>query len=92
MESLSFTYSVPGVDSDDRVYVIHRGKVVRECAAPRDDSERRALAEVAALAAGSSPLRKAAFALPAHEVDELLLISAWFAKHPGELARTTPLC
>jgi excinuclease ABC subunit C len=92
VESLSFTYAVPGVDGDDRAYVIHRGRVVRECAAPRDDTERKALADIAALAAGSSPARKAAFALPAHEVDELLLISAWFAKHPGELARTVPLC
>ncbi|HJU76039.1 MAG TPA: UvrB/UvrC motif-containing protein [Gemmatimonadaceae bacterium] len=92
VESLSFTYSVPGVDSEDRVYVIHRGKVVRECPAPRDEAERRALADLAALAAGSSPQRKAAFALPAHEVDELLLISSWFARHPDELARTVPLC
>ena len=92
VESLSFTYAVPGVDGDDRAYVIHRGRVLRECPAPRDDSERRALAALAALAAGQSPKRKAAFALPAHEVDELLLISSWFAKHPDELARTTPLC
>lgn len=92
VEALSFTYSVPGIDSDDRVYVIHRGRVVRDCPAPRDDDERAALAEVAALAAGHSPKRKAAFAIPAHEVDELLLISSWFAKHPDELARTVPLC
>ncbi|MGQ0643226.1 MAG: UvrB/UvrC motif-containing protein [Gemmatimonadaceae bacterium] len=92
VESLSFTYAVPGVDGDDRAYVIHRGRVLRECPAPRDDAERKALADIAALAAGASPSRKAAFALPAHEVDELLLISAWFAKHPGESARTTPLC
>ncbi len=92
VESLSFTYAVPGVDHDDRVYLIHRGKVLRECPAPRDDDERRALGELAALAAGATPQRKAAFALPAHEVDELLLISSWFARNPGELARTTPLC
>ena len=92
VESLSFTYAVPGVDGDDRTYVIHRGRVLRECPAPRDEVERNALAAVAALAAGKNPARKAAFALPAHEVDELLLISSWFAKHPAELARTTPLC
>lgn len=92
VESLSFTYAVPGVDGDDRAYVIHRGRVVRECPAPRSEHERQALADVAALAAGASPQRKAAFALPAHEVDEVLLISAWFAKNPAELARTTPLC
>ncbi|MGH7710634.1 MAG: UvrB/UvrC motif-containing protein [Gemmatimonadaceae bacterium] len=92
VESLSFTYAVPGVDGDDRTYVIHRGRVLRECPAPRDAEERKALAEIAALAAGAAPARKAAFALPAHEVDELLLISAWFAKNPGEHARTTPLC
>lgn len=92
VESLSFTYAVPGVDGDDRAYVIHRGRVVRECPAPRNAQERQALVDVAALAAGASPKRKAAFALPAHEVDEVLLISAWFAKNPDELARTTPLC
>jgi excinuclease ABC subunit C len=92
VESLSFTYAVPGVNGDDRAYVIHRGRVLRECAAPRDEGERQALAAVAALAAGASPARKAAFALPAHEVDELLLISSWFARNPDELARTTPLC
>jgi excinuclease ABC subunit C len=92
VESLSFTYAVPGVDGDDRTYVIHRGRVLRECAAPRSDEERQALADLAALAAGTSPARRHAFALPAHEVDELLLISSWFAKHPDELKRTTPLC
>jgi excinuclease ABC subunit C len=92
VESLSFTYAVPGLDGDDRTYVIHRGRVMRECPSPRDDAEQQALKEIAALAAGASPLRKAAFALPAHEVDELLLISSWFAKNPGEMARTTPLC
>lgn len=92
VETLSFTYAVPGVNGDDRAYVIHRGRVVRECAAPRDQAEREALAQVAALAAGASPKRKAAFALPAHEVDEVLLISSWFARNPDEMVRTTPLC
>jgi hypothetical protein len=29
--------------------------------------------------------------VPGHEVDEVLLVAAWFKRHPGELERTVPL-
>jgi hypothetical protein len=31
----------------------------------------------------------ASAAIPTHEIDELLLLSSWFRKFPGELERTT---
>ncbi|MGQ0539121.1 MAG: UvrB/UvrC motif-containing protein, partial [Gemmatimonadaceae bacterium] len=48
VESLSFAYTVPGVDGDDRTYIIQRGRVLGEQATPRDAASRRALAELAA--------------------------------------------
>jgi excinuclease ABC subunit C len=29
--------------------------------------------------------------VPSHEVDELLLLSSWFKRFPGELERTQPV-
>src|SRR3712207_9476270 len=41
VETLSFVYSVPGHEGDDRVYVIRRGRVRAESAAPRTIREDR---------------------------------------------------
>jgi excinuclease UvrABC nuclease subunit len=86
LESLSFVYTVPGFNNDDRAYVIRRGRVRAELPAPRTPAERRALD----VRAGEifAPREMVGAPVPAHEVDELMLLSSWFRKFPAELART----
>lgn len=87
VESLTFVYDVPGHDGADRSYVLRRGVVRHEAVKPRTAPERRAFD--AHLRALFGPGRADASAvIPSHEVDELLLISSWFATHPEELERT----
>jgi excinuclease ABC subunit C len=88
VETLSFTYRVPGTGGDDRVYVIRRGRVRHEAPEPRTPADRVALdarvADVFATAARETG------AVPSHEIDELLLLASWFRKHPRELERAEP--
>ena len=90
LESLSFEYTIPGPTKDDaRTYVVRRGRVRHEGPAPRTAADRRALeAKVAEILA---PAERAPATVPGHEVDEVLLVAAWFKKHPKELKRTRPL-
>jgi excinuclease ABC subunit C len=86
LESLSFVYPVPGFGGDDRVYVIRRGTVRAERAAPRSTPDRfelqRLIDEV------FQPGEPARGAVRLHEIDEILLLSSWFRRFPDELART----
>jgi excinuclease ABC subunit C len=88
VETLSFTYHVPGPDGDDRVYVIRRGRVRHESPVPRTESD-RALLE-ARVTDVFAPAARDTGAVPSHEIDELLLLASWFRAHPKELDRTTP--
>lgn len=88
VETLSFVYAVPGDTGDDRVYVIRRGRVRHEGPSPRTPQDRATLdARVADVFA---PVARETGAVPAHEIDELLLLASWFRKFPAELGRTTP--
>ena len=87
VESLSFVYTVPGHGDDDRAYIIRRGRVRAEVSAPRTAAERATLAAQAA-EVFTPRERKNATTVPAHEVDELLLLASWFRKNPGEMDRT----
>ncbi|MEJ7809085.1 MAG: UvrB/UvrC motif-containing protein [Gemmatimonadaceae bacterium] len=86
VETLSFVYSVPGHDGDDRVYLIRRGRVREECAAPRTPEERERLDEM--MRGVYAPVERDSAQVPTHEIDELLLMSSWFRRFPGEMART----
>ena len=85
VEELTFAYPVPGHDGDDRIYLVRRGRVVAE------EDGRGRLDNVNALAAMARTVTELpgarGRAIPAHEIDELLLLSSWFRQHPGELAR-----
>lgn len=83
VESLSFVYTVPGFNNDDRAYIVSRGRVRAEYPAPRTPAEKALLAERAAEV--FSPREPKGAPVPAHEVDELMLLSSWFRKHPHEL-------
>lgn len=88
VESLSFVYLVPGHEGEDRCYVVRRGVVRHEQDTPKTPDEwtvfERRVTDVfraPELTAG---------AVPAHEVDELLLLTSWFTTRPEELDATVP--
>ena len=86
VETLSFVYPVPGYQGEDRIYVIRRGCVRAVCPSPRTSGERRSLrALTTKIFSGAD---RAVTAVPAHEVDELMLLTAWFRQHPDEMDRT----
>jgi excinuclease ABC subunit C len=86
VETLSFLYTVPGHEGDDRLYLIRRGRVRAEIAAPRTSRDRRSL-DALIQSVYSPPERKTA-SIPTHEIDELLLLSSWFRRNPAELDNT----
>jgi excinuclease ABC subunit C len=86
VESLSFAYTVPGRDNDDRVYLIHRGRIRGEAPVPRTAAERDALEARCHDVYAQVPLT--ATTVPVHEMDEVLLVASWFRKFPHELERT----
>lgn len=88
VETLSFIYTVRGHNGDDRVYLIRRGRVRAERPAPSSAKAKRELRRIAEEI--YTPSTSAPLAVPAHEIDELLLLSAWFRRNPAELERTTP--
>ena len=70
-----------------RAYLIRRGRVRDERAAPTTPRERADFA--AAAAAVFSPPERDSAAVATHEIDELLLLSSWFRRFPDELERVT---
>ena len=85
VESLSFLYTVPGVDGRERVYVIRRGRVRGEMDAPASAADQSALSSMIDDVFGDAV---AGMQVPSHEVDELLLVSSWFRRFPDEMERT----
>ena len=88
VETLSFVYTVPGYEGDDRVYMIRRGQVRAEEPAPRttrDRSRVRTLVDDI-----FRPVERVTGSIPPHEIDELLMLSSWFRRFPQELERTQP--
>jgi excinuclease ABC subunit C len=86
VETLSFVYTVPGFDGEDRVYLIRRGRVRAEDVPPRTARDHRRLARLVEAVFG--PLERDSAQVPTHEIDELLLLSSWFRRFPKELERT----
>ena len=102
VETLSFVYTVPGYEADDRVYLIRRGRVRGETALPVEpvdmDRSRRDLTAREPAQAGTlmrlidevfTPNERDTGQIPTHEIDELLLLSSWFRRFPDELERTS---
>lgn len=87
VETLSFVYTVPGHEGDDRVYLIRRGRVRAEASRPQTISDAsnflRLVEEV------FTPAEPETGQIPTHEIDELLLLSSWFRRFPSELERTS---
>ena len=86
VETLSFAYTVPGHDGQDRVYLIRRGIVRAELAKPKSKKQKT---EMQKLAEGIFSVEgKPTAVVPTHEIDELLLLSSWFRRFPKEMRRT----
>ena len=87
VETLSFVYAVPGHEGDDRVYLIRRGRVRAELDRPATpDDATRLLGLIDEV---FTPVERNTARIPTHEIDELLLLSSWFRRFPGELERTS---
>lgn len=84
IDSLTFLYAVPGYAGERRVYVIRRGRVHEEHAAPTDETGWMALRE----RAGRLLLRTGPGALRPVEAAEVLLLARWFRRKPEERANT----
>ena len=86
VENLSFVYTVPGHEGEDKVYLIRRGVVRAEVAKPRSSKDRRSMKQlVEDIFSQSEPVTAH---VPTHEIDELLLLSSWFRRFPKEMKRT----
>lgn len=88
VESLSFVYNVPGHGGEDRTYVIRRGRIRADVPTPATPDDEVRLATTAAEVFGRT--EHAGAQIPTHEIDELLLLSQWFRKYPGEMERAVP--
>ncbi|HEY3114028.1 MAG TPA: UvrB/UvrC motif-containing protein [Gemmatimonadaceae bacterium] len=86
VENLSFVYTVPGHEGEDKVYLIRRGVVRAEVAKPRSSKDRRTMKQLVD-DIFSQPASHTA-QVPTHEIDELLLLSSWFRRFPQEMKRT----
>ena len=87
VETLSFAYTVPGHEGDDRVYLIRRGRVRAETKRPQTPAD--ALAMMSMIDDVFTPVERDSGQIPTHEIDELLLLSSWFRRFPNELERTS---
>jgi excinuclease ABC subunit C len=85
IETLTFLYSVPGESGEDRFYVIRRGLVLAEMAAPRTPAERNAVVGRARRLIQESA--RGMCGVGAAEASEILMIARWFRRRPSELER-----
>ena len=81
----TFVYPLAGHDDRELWYLIHRGRVRTVVAAPTDVASRRAARTAIERTFGSEP--READALPADQVDSVLLIAGWFRKNHQERKR-----
>jgi excinuclease ABC subunit C len=82
----SFIYAVRGQGGVTWWYLLRRGEVAAVLPAPRNDGGRGALADkVAAVYQADERWSRPA---ASEAIDGVLLVAAWFRRHPEELART----
>lgn len=89
VEALTFVYRDPGTFGDDRAYLVRHGIVRASYPWPATPIEREAFRGVVAEElARPSP---APGPLPFRHLDEILLVMAWFRRHPDAFRRTSRL-
>jgi excinuclease UvrABC nuclease subunit len=84
-DRLSFVYRARGYDGTERVYLVRRGTVRAELAAPGTAAERRELARLARQVYAGPDARGSD--IPTHDMDEFYLVASWFRRRPEELER-----
>lgn len=89
IHALTFVFREPGDFGDDRVYLIRHGLVRAAYPYPTTPIEHEAFKAVVD-AEMQTPL-PAAGLLDHATMDEMLLVMAWFRRHPEAWRRTTPL-
>ncbi|HUG42128.1 MAG TPA: hypothetical protein VMM12_16790 [Longimicrobiales bacterium] len=89
LDGLTAPYVVRGHAGEDRVYLLQRGLVRAELAAPRDRGERAALRSRTEriLGAPAPPFAR----VGGDGIAEMLLVERWFRRNPGERAALRPL-
>jgi excinuclease ABC subunit C len=86
IHQLSFVYRVRGIAGEDRAYVIRRGQVLADVAAPVGPEQTAAFrARAQHLLSGASP---AVLSIGETEATEILMLSRWFRSRPEELEHT----
>ena len=85
IESLTFVYPVSGYDGDDRCYIVRRGIVLADVAAPADAAAHALLMERAQRLC-SGPHRHP-FGVSAAQATEILTVARWFRRHAEEQTR-----
>ena len=86
VDNLRFMYRVPGFRGNDRLYLIHQGRIHGDFPAPRSTQERNRLREEVRSAHARLRTRPPAD-LDANGAAEVLLIAQWFNRRPKERAR-----
>jgi hypothetical protein len=88
-DALTFVYRDPGMLGDDRAYLIRGGIVRASYPFPITPIEREAFGAVVAAELARPPASGGG--LPHQHLDEILLVMAWFRRHPEAFRRTTRL-
>lgn len=90
VDNLRFLYRVPGFRGNDRLYLIHHGRIHGEYPAPRSTPERDRIREE--VRAAQVRLRtRPALDLDANAAAEVLLVAQWFNRRPKERERAVPI-
>jgi excinuclease ABC subunit C len=87
VDLLTFVYRDPGDFGDDRAYLVRHGTVCAQYPWPATPIEREAFRGVVTdhLAQPAPP----PWPLPLERIDEILMMMAWFRRHPDALRRTS---
>jgi hypothetical protein len=87
VDLLTFVYRDPGDFGDDRAYLVRHGLVLAQYPWPATPIEREAFRGVVTdqLAQPTPP----PWPLPLERIDEILMLMAWFRRHPDSLRRTS---
>ena len=87
VDLLTFVYRDPGDFGDDRAYLVRHGIVCAQYPWPATPIEREAFRGVVTdHLAEPAP---APWPLPLERIDEILMMMAWFRRHPDSLRRTS---
>jgi excinuclease ABC subunit C len=81
----AFVYPVEGYEGRNLWYLIQGGRVVASTPVPRSAEEKRVAAKW--ICSAFRPKSMTTKTLPASEMDSVLLVAAWFRRHPQEQAR-----